>query len=227
MELEALQRTAISPGVREKQQRKDAPKDYWSLDPRYQKLKRAMDLLITFFVLPVILPIGLITAILIKLDSRGPVFFIQPRVGRHGNTFNMFKFRSMTVDAEKNGNRFAKNNDARITGIGKFIRKYRIDEIPNFWNVVKGEMSVIGPRPEQVNFVEFFNDEIERYNYRHSVKPGITGLAQVNQGYAACTRSTQMKLNYDLFYIRHYSPRVDFMIILKTIVTICTGFGSR
>lgn len=227
MELEALQRTAISPDVREELQETRETKRYWKLSRRHQKVKRVFDILITFLVLPIILPIGFITAIFIKLDSKGPVFFIQERVGRYGETFEMFKFRSMTIDAEKNGTRFAQNNDARITSVGKFIRRYRIDEIPNFWNVLKGEMSVIGPRPEQVNFVDFFNEEIERYNYRHSVKPGITGLAQVNQGYAACTRSTQMKLNYDLFYIRHYSFKVDLMIILKTFITISTGFGSR
>jgi len=226
MESEALQlREKTYTRVREKQEEKVI--QYWDLTEDQQKAKRFFDLFITFLALPFILPIGIITAILIKLDSRGPVFFIQERVGRHGEPFNMFKFRSMTIDAEKNGNKFAQRNDQRVTAIGKFIRKFRIDEIPNFWNVLKGEMSVIGPRPEQVSFVKFFDEEIERYHFRHSVKPGITGLAQVNQGYAACTRSTQMKLNYDLFYIRHYSYGMEINIVLKTMVTILTGFGSR
>lgn len=227
MESETLQlRQKTLKGVKYRSN-ETASKKFWNLTEKQQQVKRAIDLLITFLALPVILPIGIITAIIIKLDSRGPVFFIQERVGLRGKTFNMYKFRSMTVDAEKNGNKFAQRNDQRVTGIGKLIRRYRIDEIPNFLNVLKGEMSVIGPRPEQVNFVEFFDAEIERYHYRHSVKPGITGLAQVNQGYAACTRSTQMKLNYDLFYIRHYSFRVDMVIIFKTMITILTGFGSR
>jgi len=226
MESEALQlREKTYTRVREKQEEKVI--QYWDLTEDQQKAKRFFDLFITFLALPIILPIGIITAIIIKLDSRGPVFFIQERVGRHGDIFNMFKFRSMTVDAEINGNKFAQRNDQRVTAIGKFIRKFRIDEIPNFWNVLKGEMSVIGPRPEQVSFVKFFDEEIERYHYRHSVKPGITGLAQVNQGYAACTRSTQMKLNYDLFYIKHYSFGMEVNIVLKTMVTILTGFGSR
>ena len=214
-------------GVQVQTKRSDNRNRYWDLSENQQTIKRIFDLFITCLTLPITLPIGIITAILIKLDSRGPIFFVQERVGRHGQIFNMYKFRSMTVDAEKNGNKFAQRNDQRITRIGSFIRKYRIDEIPNFLNVLKGEMSVIGPRPEQVSFVEFFDSEIDRYNYRHSVKPGITGLAQVNQGYAACTRSTQMKLNYDLFYIRHYSFRVDMAIIFKTMITILTGFGSR
>lgn len=226
MEIEALQQTGK---VLEYKEAKTSSKkkQYWVLSRSQRKIKRTFDLVITLLVLPIILPIGLLTAILIKLDSRGPVFFIQDRVGRYGEIFGMYKFRSMTVDAEKNGNKFAQHNDQRITRVGSFIRKYRIDEIPNFWNVWKGEMSVIGPRPEQVDFVDFFNGEIERYSYRHSVKPGITGLAQVNQGYAACMRSTQMKLNYDLFYIRHYSLKVELVIIMKTIFTIMTGFGSR
>ncbi len=214
-------------GVQQKRKRSDNRNRYWDLSENQQTVKRIFDLLITFLTLPITLSIGIITAILIKLDSRGPIFFVQERVGRHGEIFNMYKFRSMTVDAEKNGNKFAQRNDQRITTVGKFIRRYRIDEIPNFWNVLKGEMSVIGPRPEQVSFVEFFDEEIERYHFRHSVKPGITGLAQVNQGYAACTRSTQMKLNYDLFYIRHYSMGMEAGIILKTLYTILTGFGSR
>lgn len=226
MESETLQlREKTYSRVQERTQERDV--SYWNLTERQQLRKRVLDLVITFFSLPFILPIGIVTAILIKIDSKGPVFFTQERVGLNGQTFNMFKFRSMTTDAEKNGNSFAKRNDQRVTGIGKFIRRYRIDEIPNFWNVLKGEMSVIGPRPEQVSFVEFFDEEIERYHYRHSVKPGITGLAQVNQGYAACTRSTQMKLNYDLFYIRHYSLGMEVTIVLKTIITILTGFGSR
>lgn len=190
-------------------------------------LKRALDLVIIFLASPILVSISIITAILIKLDSKGSVFFTQERVGQKGKPFTMYKFRSMTVDSEKNGSKFAKEDDHRVTKIGKFIRKYRIDEIPQFFNVLKGEMSVIGPRPEQATFVELFNEEIYQYDLRHSVKPGITGLAQVHQGYASTRKGTEMKLSYDLFYIENYSLGLDLLIIWRTIKTICTGFGAR
>lgn len=232
MEVEALRReqAAVKPRVQQPRPKTAPRKEKYRapvLSQQHRKMKRILDYTILLFALPFVLPLCLITAILIKLDSRGPVLFKQERVGRSGQIFTMYKFRSMTIDAEHNGNRFASENDARVTKLGNFIRKYRIDELPQFWNVLRGEMSVIGPRPEQVSFVEYFNEEIERYDHRHVVKPGITGLAQVHMGYAASTRTTQMKLNYDLFYIKHYSLRMDLMIVLKTLRTILTGFGSR
>lgn len=198
-----------------------------SLSPREMNNKRILDMCILFVSLPVILPLGIITAIAIKLDSYGPVLFKQERVGLLGRSYMMYKFRSMTLNSEQNGSQFARENDDRVTPLGKFIRKYRIDELPQFWNVLKGDMSVIGPRPEQSSFVDIFNDEIENYQYRHMVKPGITGLAQVHHGYASTKRGTEVKLRYDLFYIKKYSLKIEFLIIWRTVKTILTGFGSR
>lgn len=233
MEVEALQKSNSKTSLLQKTKKQKPNReaglysDYFRIAENKLKKKRVLDLCILFFLSPIILFLCLITALLIKLDSRGPVLFIQRRVGANGKPFKMYKFRSMRIDSEKNGSKFATKNDERITNLGKFIRKFRIDEIPQFWNVLRGEMSIIGPRPEQVSFVDFFNEEIKDYDLRHSVKPGITGLAQVQQGYAASKRSTEMKLNYDLFYIRNYSLKMDLIIIGKTLYTIMTGFGAR
>lgn len=191
------------------------------------KAKIVLDIAILLCSSPIILPLGVITAIIIKLESKGPVFFKQQRVGKDGELFTMYKFRSMKANSDESGCKFASKDDDRITTFGKFIRKFRIDEIPQFLNVLKGEMSVIGPRPEQEAFVELFNGEIEKYDLRHSVKPGITGLAQVKQGYAASEQGTKRKLTYDLFYIKKYSLQLDFLIVGKTIHTVLTGFGAR
>jgi exopolysaccharide biosynthesis polyprenyl glycosylphosphotransferase len=191
------------------------------------KRKRYLDIFILVVIAPIIIPLSLIVALIIKLDSRGPVLFTQKRIGRNGEPFTMYKFRSMALNSEGTGCKFAKENDHRITNFGKFIRRYRIDEIPQFLNVLKGEMSVIGPRPEQAKFVELFNEEIHQYRLRHAIKPGITGFAQVNHGYTATTKETETKLSFDLFYIRNYSLKMDFVIIAKTIKTILTGFGAR
>ena len=204
-----------------------AQRNYIGLSTAQMRKKRMLDLCILALVSPIIIPLAIVTAIAIKLDSRGPVLFTQKRVGQWGQPFTMYKFRSMKVDSEVNGSKFAKENDNRITRLGRFIRKFRIDEIPQFWNVLKGDMSVIGPRPEQATFVELFNEEIHQYDLRHSIMPGITGLAQVHQGYAASKRGTEFKLNYDLFYIRNYSLKLDFIIVTKTLKTILTGFGAR
>lgn len=230
MDVETLQRTEAS---LETQALKKAKKntvsrvEYIGLPQKQLNKKRILDLFVFFCVSPILLPLSLIIAILIKLDSKGPILFTQKRVGQGGKPFLMYKFRSMKIDSEVNGCMFAKRDDHRITKFGKFIRKFRIDEIPQFWNVLKGDMSLIGPRPEQARFVEFFNEEIYQYDLRHSIKPGITGLAQVQQGYAASKRGTEMKLNYDLYYIRNYSLKMDLVIVAKTLKTIFTGFGAR
>lgn len=191
------------------------------------KRKKVLDFFIVLFALPIVLPISLITALIIKIDSKGPILYKQKRVGFLGQTFTLYKFRSMELSSEKNGAQFAKKNDPRVTTFGRFIRKFRIDELPQFWNVVKGDMSVIGPRPEQVSFVENFTNEIQGYQYRHVVKPGITGLAQVHNGYAASLNGTKRKLKLDLIYIKNFSLKLDLIIVWKTIKTILTGFGSR
>lgn len=194
---------------------------------RYLSTKRALDLMTIMAVLPIAAFIMVITAIVIKLESSGSVFFWQKRVGMNGKTFNMLKFRSMTSNSEQDGSQFAQSNDSRVTHVGKFIRKFRIDELPQFWNVATGDMSIIGPRPEQESFVNEFNRTIPNYSMRHLVRPGITGLAQTEQGYVADQNGTVTKLMYDLYYIKNVSFMTDLQITLKTIYTILTGFGAR
>jgi len=201
--------------------------DEIELKKLYLNLKRVLDTILILISLPISLPLFLVTCLAIKIDSRGPVFFRQERVGQNGKIFKMVKFRSMRVDSEKHGNKFAEKNDVRITRVGRFIRKYRIDEIPQFWNIIKGEMSLIGPRPEQVVFAKSFEEKISYYAYRHLVKPGITGWAQVIHGYAYNVENTYEKLEYDLYYIKYLSFWFDVQILLKTLKTIFTGFGSR
>lgn len=193
----------------------------------YEKLKRIMDLVLVLAMLPLWLPLMLITGVIIKLESEGPMFFTQERIGQGNKPFTVFKLRSMGKDSEKQGAQFAATNDMRITKVGKFIRKTRIDEIPQFINVLLGDMSIIGPRPEQKVFVEQFEEDIPFYSYRHVVKPGITGWAQVMQGYAADADDTRVKIEHDFYYIKHFSLWLDILIVFKTIRTIFTGFGAR
>lgn len=193
----------------------------------YQIIKRVIDVIAVLVTLPITICIMLITAIAIRLESKGNVLFIQKRVGQGRKEFNLYKFRSMCQDSEKDGAKFATTNDMRITKVGKFIRKTRIDELPQFFNVLKGDMSLIGPRPEQKVFVDKFIKEIPFYNYRHIVKPGISGWAQVIQGYTADVNDTKIKLQYDLYYIKNFSIWLDILIVFKTIKTMLTGFGAR
>lgn len=195
--------------------------------PSYRALKRGLDLALVLLSLPLTMPLMLVTAAAIWIESPGPVLFTQKRIGKDGASFRMIKFRSMYLDAERKGARFAEESDPRITRVGRLIRKYRIDELPQFWNVLKGEMSLIGPRPEQVGFVHRFDQEIQHYTHRHSVRPGITGWAQIRNGYAADTKETRRKLSYDLYYVKHCSFTLDLLIVCLTVKTILTGFGSR
>lgn len=193
----------------------------------YLYFKQLLDIFIVLLVTPIVLPICLLTAIAIRLESSGNVVFVQERVGQGGKLFKIYKFRSMTTDAEKQGAKLAQQNDARVTKVGKFIRKTRIDEFPQFINVLKGDMSLIGPRPEQLSFVKQFEQKIPFYSYRHIVKPGISGWAQVTQGYAGDEDETALKIQYDFFYIKNISLMLDVLIVLKTIHTMFTGFGAR
>lgn len=193
----------------------------------YLFVKQCLDILAVLAVAPIVLPICLLTALAIRLESSGKVIFVQERVGQGGKLFKIYKFRSMTTDAEKHGAKLAQQNDARVTKVGKFIRKTRIDELPQFINVLKGEMSLIGPRPEQLSFVKTFEKSIPFYNYRHIVKPGISGWAQVTQGYAGNEDETALKIQYDFFYIKNISLMLDILIVIKTIQTMLTGFGAR
>jgi exopolysaccharide biosynthesis polyprenyl glycosylphosphotransferase len=161
-----------------------------------------------------------------RITSRGPLFYRQRRVGKSGKHFMVLKFRTMVVDAEQNGAVWATVNDDRITAMGRFLRKSRLDELPQFWNVLRGEMSLIGPRPERPCFVEMLEKEIRFYRLRHAVKPGITGWAQVHYGYGATVKDAFVKLGYDFYYIKNQSIFLDFMILLRT-VSVVLGFKGR
>lgn len=192
----------------------------------YETTKLLMDLGIVLLSLPIVLPIGLLTALLIKLESPGPVIYTQQRIGLGNKEFTIYKFRSMRFDREQ-PEQFAGEDDPRITRVGKIIRKLRIDELPQFLNIIKGEMSLIGPRPEQPNFVRAFDEQIPFYNYRHVVKPGITGWAQVRQGYTDDADATRIKIEHDFYYIKNCSTYLDLHIVFLTIKTMLTGFGAR
>jgi sugar transferase (PEP-CTERM system associated) len=173
------------------------------------------------------LPIVIVTAILIKLDSRGPIFYKQERVGKNGKTFTLIKFRSMRVDAEKGGPVWASKGDDRTTRVGKVIRKIRVDEIPQFWNILRGEMSFVGPRPERPHFVAQLAQEIPYYEQRHLIAPGLTGWAQIKYPYGASIEDARQKLQYDLFYIKNYSLVFDAIILFETIKIILFGRGAQ
>jgi sugar transferase (PEP-CTERM system associated) len=173
-------------------------------------------------------PITITTAILIKVTGKGPIFFRQDRVGRDGKVFSVLKFRSMTVDAEKNsGPTWAKANDARVTAIGRFIRKVRIDEIPQVINILKGDMSFVGPRPERPHFVPQLSEAIPYFNERHRVKPGLSGWAQINYPYGASVEDARNKLSYDLYYLKNGSIFLDFLILLRTVHVVLWPTGAR
>jgi len=173
------------------------------------------------------LPIGLLTALLIKLDSRGPVFYRQERVGNNGKTFVLLKFRSMRVDAEQAGPVWASKDDDRTTRVGRIIRKVRIDEIPQFWNILRGEMAFVGPRPERPHFVAQLAQEIPYYEQRHLIPPGLTGWAQIKYPYGASIEDARQKLQYDLFYVKNQSLMLDAIVLFETIKIIIFGRGGQ
>lgn len=172
------------------------------------------------------LPIAIVTAILIKLESRGPVLYRQERVGKNGRTFRLMKFRSMRVDAEKDGPVWAKTDDDRMTRIGRIIRKIRVDEIPQFWNILRGDMNFVGPRPERPHFVSQLAQEIPFYEQRHLMAPGLTGWAQINYPYGASIEDAKQKLQYDLYYMKNQNLALDAAIMFETIKTILFGRGT-
>ncbi|AVS73530.1 sugar transferase [Paracidovorax cattleyae] len=203
--------------------------DLWALDgnPAYDTVKRMVDLAATLATLPLWLPLCLVAGLAVKLDSPGPMLFSQLRVGRNGREFCIWKLRSMRHAPSEQGARFAQPNDDRITPVGRFIRRTRLDELPQLWNVLRGDMGLIGPRPEQAEFVRSFAERIPAYPYRHLVRPGLTGWAQVQQGYADSEEQTAVKLSYDLYYVAHYSVALDLLIAWKTLRIVASGFGSR
>jgi len=192
-----------------------------------RRLKRAFDLFLSLMLLIPAAPIMLITALLIRLESPGPVIYRQDRVGLYEKEFTVYKFRSMRTDAEKNGAVWAAANDARVTRVGKFIRKVRIDELPQIWNIIKGDMSFIGPRPERMTFVKQLKEHIPYYSLRHTVKPGLTGWAQVCYPYGANEEDARHKLEYDLFYVKNISILLDIHIIFKTVGVVLFPKGAR
>ncbi|WML91165.1 exopolysaccharide biosynthesis polyprenyl glycosylphosphotransferase [Thiothrix lacustris] len=187
--------------------------------------KRLLDVGVSLLLLTLSLPIWLLTALAIKLESPGPVFFQQRRTGLFNQEFSIFKFRSMCVDAEKDGARWASKNDSRITRVGNFIRKTRIDELPQLLNVLRGEMSIVGPRPEREVFIHDLEKQIPFYRFRHTVKPGVTGLAQVRYTYGASVEDAMHKHRHDIYYIKHQNFWMDVRILLDTVRIVLTGQG--
>lgn len=190
-------------------------------------VKRVTGFILSLVGLILLSPLILVISILIKISSHGPVFYKQGRVGERGKIFNLLKFRSMVDNAETNGPVWAENDDKRITRVGRWIRKWRLDEVPQMLNVLKGDMSFVGPRPERPYFVEKLRKEIPFYDQRFSVKPGITGWAQIKYRYGASKEDAMEKLTYDLYYIKNLSVLFDLLIIFETIKVVLFGKGAR
>ena len=189
------------------------------------RAKRLLDLIFAIIIGICTLPLMIMAAIIVKFESKGPIFFVQERIGEGNKKFNIVKFRSMTTDAEKNGPQWASKNDNRVTRWGKIMRATRIDELPQLWNVLRGEMSFVGPRPEREYFIQQLEKEIPYYNLRHTVKPGLTGWAQVMYPYGASVEDAYRKLQYDLYYIKHHDIIFDIKVLLKTITIVIFGKG--
>jgi exopolysaccharide biosynthesis polyprenyl glycosylphosphotransferase len=207
--------------------------DGWELSTPVQRaaqyipVKRTLDYLLVLLTSPLWIPLGGLIWLAVRLDSKGAAIYKQTRAGRGNELFTLYKFRTMVKDAEENGPQFATVGDERLTRVGRVLRKFRIDEIPQLWNVLKGDVSLVGPRPERPEFVEGFADTIPFYRYRTLVKPGVTGWAQVNYGYADDEADTIEKLTFDLFYVTRMSLWLDLQILGKSIWTVLSGFGAQ
>jgi sugar transferase (PEP-CTERM system associated) len=195
--------------------------------PLLMAIKRLIDLVIAAVALLTMAPAMVLVAVAIFVEGGPPVLFRQDRVGQHGRVFQIFKFRSMRDDSEDRSARWTSNQDPRITRVGRFIRKFRLDELPQLVNVLLGEMSLVGPRPEQPSFVELLEQKIPYYDQRHTSRPGITGWAQVKYGYGASVEESRTKLEHDLFYIKHLSFALDLAIIFETIKVLLSGRGAK
>jgi sugar transferase (PEP-CTERM system associated) len=189
--------------------------------------KRATDILVSAVGLLLTWPIFFLIALAVWLESGLPIFFVQERVGLKGHSFGLLKFRSMRQDAEANGPQWATSDDNRVTPIGRFLRKTRLDELPQLWNVFRGEMSLVGPRPERPFFCQLLEEKIPLYALRHSVRPGITGWAQVKYQYGSSVEDAKAKLEYDFFYIKHVSPLLDFVILFETAKVVLRRRGAK
>lgn len=190
-------------------------------------LRRLVSFAVSLTGLLLCLPFIPFVMLAVRLSSPGPIFFRQTRVGRHGRPFMLIKFRTMRDDAETDGAIWASANDSRVTAVGKFLRKSRLDEIPQLWNVLKGDMSFVGPRPERPEFVGWLAREIPFYELRHMIRPGITGWAQVRYHYGASLEESKRKLEYDLYYVKHLALGLDLLIMFETIKIIMLGRGAR
>jgi exopolysaccharide biosynthesis polyprenyl glycosylphosphotransferase len=193
----------------------------------YGPLKRAIDIVLTVVTLPFWLVLAVVIGIAVRIDSPGPVIYRQERVGKDGDRFTLYKFRTMVKDAEVDGPMFAAEDDPRLTRTGRFLRKMRMDELPQLWNVLRGNLSLVGPRPERPVFVDEYIRTIPFYNNRTLVRPGVTGWAQVNYGYADDEADAIEKLTYDLYYVKHMALGLDFQILGRSVWTVLTGFGAR
>jgi exopolysaccharide biosynthesis polyprenyl glycosylphosphotransferase len=205
------------------------PSTFWASNVMplfYDVFKRATDILFALAVSIVTLPLLLLGALLVRLTSHGPAFYRQVRVGMHGRLFTIYKLRTMVDNAEAGGAQWAEKNDVRITPLGKVLRATRIDELPQLWNVLRGDMSLVGPRPERPEFVDQLEKEIPFYRARFAVRPGITGWAQVKHRYANSVEDTKTKLEYDLFYIKNRSLWLDLVTLGKTAKTVVTFRGQ-
>jgi len=204
--------------------------DGFNISPMRRTIKRAFDVVIALLVLLATWPLMLLTALAIRLESgRGvPILYHQERVGEYGKLFRVIKFRSMGTDAERNGvARWATKNDERVTRVGRFIRKARLDELPQLWNVLRGDMSIIGPRPERPQFVDDFNIRIRYYALRHCLKPGLTGWAQLRYPYGSSLEDAEEKLKFDLFYVKNHNFVFDLAILIQTLEVVLFGRGAR
>jgi sugar transferase (PEP-CTERM system associated) len=202
--------------------------DGFNQTPWRTGVKRVFDIVCAASLSLLALPVMLITALCIKLESKGPVLYRQERVGLNGNTFSIAKFRSMRTDAEQDGQpRWAAANDNRVTRVGNVIRRLRIDELPQLLNVLRGDMSLVGPRPERPFFVDQLTQEVSFYALRHSVKPGVTGWAQVRYPYGATMEDSQEKLQYDLYYVKNHTLFLDLVVLFETVGVVLTGKGAR
>jgi sugar transferase (PEP-CTERM system associated) len=192
-----------------------------------QLFRRLLSFAVSFVALVICLPIIPLVILAVRLSSPGPIFFSQTRVGQRGRSFTVFKFRTMRNNAEAQGAVWATKDDPRVTSIGRFMRKTRLDEIPQLWNVLRGDMAFVGPRPERPEFVQWLSQEIPFYDLRHMIRPGITGWAQVRYRYGASLEETKRKLEYDLYYVKHQSIGLDLLIMFETIKTIILRRGAQ
>jgi exopolysaccharide biosynthesis polyprenyl glycosylphosphotransferase len=196
------------------------------LDRGFSVCKRAIDISVGVGIAVILLPLLPLVALAIKLDSPGPILYSQQRVGLNGRLFRIYKFRTMRQDAEKNGAAWATRRDPRITRAGLFMRKTRLDELPQLWNLLRGDMALVGPRPERPEFTATLAEQIPAYDLRHTVKPGLTGWAQVCYRYTSSVRDTRAKVEYDLYYVKHCSLRFDIQIMFRTIKVVAGMKGQ-